>query len=112
MAKKKTQSIITNYTNNCMICGRPNPEIHHCPYGVSNHKIADREKLLFPLCYEHHRTGKYAAHKCKEVDVLLHIVAQLAWEKHYIAEKCEPSFEGIEEEAREKFRALFGKSYL
>ena len=105
-------SIITKYTENCMICGKPNPETHHCPYGVSNHKIADREKLLFPLCYEHHRTGKFAAHKCKEVDVLLHIIAQLAWEKHYIAEKRELPFEGIEDEAREQFRKMFGKSYL
>jgi hypothetical protein len=53
-----------------------------------------------------------AAHKCHEVDVLLHIISQLTWEKRYIAEKRGLPFEPIEEEAREAWRKRYGQSWI
>ena len=106
------KTIITKYPNFCIICGRPANEGHHCPYGSANHKIADSEHLIIPLCDEHHRNGKMAAHKCHEVDVLLHIISQLTWEKRYIAEKRGLPFEPIEDEAREAWRKKFGQSWI
>lgn len=107
----KYKTIITKYPDYCIICGKP-AEGHHCPYGTANRKLADEDGLVIPLCSEHHRNGKMAAHKCKEVDVLLHIISQLTWEKRYIAKKGGLPFEPIEEEAREMFRKRFGKSFL
>ena len=107
----KYKTIITKYPDYCIICGKP-AEGHHCPYGTSNRTISDREMLVIPLCAEHHREGKLAAHKCKEIDVLLHIISQLVWEKRYISKKRELPFEPLEEEARNEFRRLFGQSWI
>jgi hypothetical protein len=102
-----SESIITKYTDFCLICGKP-AEIHHCPYGTSNRKIADREGLLIPLCSYHHREGKLAAHKCKEVDMLLHAISELAWEKRYYMNR----YGAIDDESRDAFRKLFGKNWI
>ena len=107
----KYKTIITEYPDFCIICGRP-AEGHHCPYGTANHEIADREHLIIPLCEEHHRTGKMAAHKCKEVDVLLHIISQLTWEKKRIVEKRGLPLDTIEDDVRKEWRQLFKKSWI
>ncbi len=107
----KYKTIITDYPDFCIICGRP-AEGHHCPYGTANHILAEQDHLVFPLCHEHHRNGKMAAHKCKEVDVLLHIIAQEVWEKKYIVEKRGLPFDDIEEEARNAWRKRYGESWI
>ena len=49
-----------------------------------------------------------SVHRNKEMSVLMHIIGQLAWEKHYIAGNADVN----EADAREAFRKRYGKSYL
>lgn len=107
----KYKTIISRYPDYCIICGKP-AEGHHCPYGTSNRAISDRDMLVIPLCSEHHRDGKLSAHRCHEVDVLLHIISQEVWEKKYIIEKAGLSFDDVEEEARKEWRKRYGQSWI
>lgn len=52
--------------------------------------------------------GTPNVHRNKEMSVLMHIIGQLAWEKHYIAGNADVN----EADAREAFRKRYGKSYL
>lgn len=47
-----------------------------------------------------------SVHMNKEMKALMHIIGQLAFEKHCVAEGM------TEPDAREKFRERYGKSYL
>lgn len=47
-----------------------------------------------------------SVHMNKEMKVLMHIIGQLAWEKHCVAAG------ETEENARELFRKRYGRSYL
>jgi len=96
----------------CMICGSPNIEIHHCIEGTANRRLSDEDKLVIPLCKKHHNEQGISAHYSKEVGTLIHIIAQLAWEKKAIIDRYELPFEDINEDVREQFRRRYGKSYL
>ena len=96
---------VTKYMKYCLICGKPNPEIHHCIEGTASRPLCDQDGLVIPLCSEHH-TGNQSVHMNHEMNVMSHIIGQLAWEKHAVAG-------GIsEDDAREAFRRRYGKSYL
>lgn len=99
-------SIVVNmqYADYDMIDGTPNVERHHI-FGGSNRAKADEDGLWVPLTKEHH-TGKMSAHMNHEMNVLLHIIGQLAWELHYVSEV------DSRECARSAFRQRYGKSYL
>lgn len=91
--------------SNCVVCGKPNAQVHHLIEGTANRRLSDEDELVIPLCQEHH-IGKYSVHMCKPVSVFAHISGQLAYER----DKCA---EGMTvEEARESFRRRYGRSYL
>ena len=73
-------------------------ECHHCIHGIANRRLADRLGLWIWLCPEHHRTGKYSVHKCKEIDTKIEQIAQAHFEKKI--------------GSREDFMRIFGKNYL
>lgn len=106
-------SIVINmkYADYDIIDGKPNVERHHLLFGGANRKLSDEDGLWVPLTHEHHQ-GNMSVHHNKEMKVLSEIIAQLAWEKHYIVEQRGLPFEDVEEEAREAFRNRYGKSYL
>lgn len=109
------KSIITKYDGYCIICGRPTTTTHHLIEGVANRKISDKFGLICPLCDNHHNLTNNSVHLNPAMQTMGHIIGQLAYEKRYIAEKHGLPFETIEEiedEARESFRKVFGKSYL
>jgi len=101
-------SIVINmkYADYDMISGEPNVHRHHIFEGVANRKLSDEDGLWVPLTPAHHQ-GKMSVHMNKEMSALMHIIGQLAYEKHIIAET-----NVSEEEARELFRKRYGKSYL
>ncbi len=84
MASKK--SILTDCMDYCYICGFPYPEKHHVLYG-KNHKMADKYKLLLPLCYVHHRDQRLGVHFNKKLDDQLKRMAQETFERIYSHEK-------------------------
>lgn len=92
------------YVDYDMIDGTPNVHRHHI-FGGPNRKKSDEDGLWVPLTPEHHE-GKMSVHMNKEMKVLMHIIGQLAFEKHRVADGM------TEDEAREMFRKRYGKSYL
>lgn len=64
----------------CAVCGSSNNiHIHHIIFG-KNRKKADEDKLVIPLCYEHHEGmhgvhGKYGS----ELDLKLKKEAEIKW---------------------------------
>ena len=81
----------------CWVCGNPNVELHHIFYGTANRKISDKYGCTVFLCRAHH-TGRHGVHFDKSLDNRLKEECQKAWEERY--------------GDREKFRRVFGKSYL
>lgn len=94
--------MITEYKDYCIVCGRPNPEVHHCVFGNSKRRLADEDGLTMPLCRMHHE----AMHNEKPMQVMSHIVGQLLYERDKCAKGMSP------EEAREDFRRRYSSSYL
>lgn len=100
-------SIVINmeYADYDIIDGTPCAQRHHI-FGGANRKLSDEDGLWVPVTSEHH-TGKMSVHMNKEISVLMHIIGQLAYEKHLIATT------GVTEDmAREEFRKRYKKSYL
>ena len=100
-------SIIINmkYSGYDLIDGKPNVERHHCLMGPDRAK-ADEDGLWVPLTKEHHTAGKISAHQCKEMRVLVEMLAQVA----YVRDRCA---EGMDKDAaREAFRKRYGRSFL
>ena len=69
-------------------------------------KKADEDGLWVPLTKEHHTAGKVSAHQCKEMRVLLEMLAQVSYERDRCAEGMR------KEDARESFRKRYGRSFL
>lgn len=94
--------MVTNYTDYCIICGKPRTDIHHLVWGNSKRRIADADALTIPLCIKCHE----AMHKTKEMQAMSHIVGQLFYERNMCAAGMNP------DEARESFRKRYDISYL
>ena len=100
--------MITKYNDYCIICGRPKQDMHHCLKGNKQRKLADEDELIIPVCREHHE----AIHKHKELNVLVEIIGQLAWERDQLISNQELPFDDLSEKVREDFRYRYGRSYL
>lgn len=79
-----------------MVCGRPNPHVHHVTFGAKK-KFSDKYGYLLPLCYEHHE-GMAGPHRNREVDLIYKRLAQAHYEAHI--------------GTREDFIRETGKSYI
>ena len=102
------KSIITKYTKNCMICGKPTRTEHHFLFGKGIRSLADEDGVKGPVCDEHHNMGEVTRriHDNSAAEALSKMVGQLAWEKNRVAAGM------TEDEAREAFRKRYGVSYL
>lgn len=92
------KSIITDDMEHCYICGSPYVETHHCYHGTANRKMADKYKLVIPLCRKHHTGSLDSVHRNAEMDNAIKRIAQEAFE--------------TKKGTREDFMRIFGKSYL
>lgn len=95
--------MITKYEEFCILCGKPSAHIHHLCGGRGIRKLADEDGLTAPLCEKCHEV----VHNDMYANRFSKICGQLAFEKDLI-EKGEVNGD----EAREKFRKRFGRSYL
>ena len=85
----------------CIFCGvRVGLHRHHCLYGSSNRKNAERRGFVVYLCREHHTTGTNAVHRNPNgtLDIQLKMMCQKYYEKHY--------------GTRQEFIQEFGRNYL
>jgi hypothetical protein len=109
------RSIITDYLEYCLICGRRRDDIHHVFGGVSKRHIADDDCVVMPLCIMHHNHSGMSVHQNKEMKILSHIIGELAWERQALAEKlakCEHSApEELINDIKTEFRKRYGQNY-
>lgn len=83
----------------CFVCGTTlNLHSHHCFYGTSNRKQAEKRGLKVWLCSYHHNMSNEGVHFNKDLDIRLKTMSQEYYESHY--------------GTREQFIREFGKSYL
>lgn len=67
----------------CFICGRSSGLEEHHIFGGPNRKLSEQDGLKVWLCYECHRTGRYAVHTNRPTMDWLHKVGQEAYEKRH-----------------------------
>ena len=112
----KSTSIITRFDKISTFSGLPAECEHHCIFGGALRKLADEDRLVIYLTNaEHNMSSKgtiYQIHGNPAAEKLSKMLGQVAWEKHWIAEKYSLPFTDIEAEAREAFRERYGQSYL
>jgi len=94
--------MVTEYMNNCILCGRPTDNVHHLVYGNSHRKLADQDELVIGLCLKHHNE----IHANSSMGIMSKIIGQLAYERDLCAKGS------TQNEAREQFRKRYGSSYL
>ena len=99
------KSILQDKENGfCLLClalhhdgSRKITEEHHVMFGTADRKISEKHGLKVYLCPDHHRTGKEAVHRDKDIDNALRRMAQRVFER---------------ERGHEEWMRLFGKNYL
>lgn len=87
-------TVVTEYTEYCLLCGKPAEHAHHLIYGRGLRELADTDQLIIPLCgkcHGHIHTDSISGKLSK-------MFGQAVWEKHY--------------GDREGFRRRYGRSYL
>lgn len=102
------KSILTEYTEYCLFCGRPTTTGHHLCFGRGIRNLADKDGLTIPICDNCHNMGDKTKriHDNSMAEKMSKIIGQLAYEKHKVAEGMS------EDEARESFRKRYGRSFL
>ena len=97
MAKRLT-SVFTEDMDHCIFTGSPYVERHHI-FGGSNRVLSEQYGFVVPLRYDLHPNGARADMRyATKIDKYLKQKAQQYFEEHY--------------GNREKFRRLFGRSWL
>lgn len=120
----KTQSILTDYNNVCAICGKPATAEHHLIFGNALRKLAEEDGVKIPICDTCHTKSIMIISRIHDNTTAEHLskmLGQMAWERHYIAQGVEEvsktaglgyTAKDIEDEARDRFRRRYGRSYL
>lgn len=114
------KSIVTKFDKISTFSGVPAECEHHLIYGGAVggtlRTMADEDGLVIYLAHhEHNMSAKgniYQIHGNIAAEKLSKMLGQVAWEKHWIAEKYSLPFTDIETEAREAFRERYGQSWL
>lgn len=94
--------MITKYSEYCLLCGKPHPEVHHLVFGNAKRRLADADNLTIPVCRFHHEM----MHNHQGMQIMSHICGQLFYERNMCASGASP------EDARESFRKRYGISYM
>jgi hypothetical protein len=81
----------------CYVCGTNAGIERHHVFGGPYRNKSDKYGFMRDLCAEHHRNGKYSAHRNRSLNLWLKQECQREFEKSY---------------SREEFIREFGKSYL
>lgn len=100
--KKKRRShpasILGSRKGRCYLCGRYTQTEEHHIFGGPNRALSEEYGLKVYLCLECHQFGPHAVHRDPAVMDELHKMGQEAFEN--------------EVGSREKFRKIFGRSWL
>lgn len=104
------ESAITKYMDVCLICGAPREAIHHGIEGTANRAKSDKWKLIMPLCARHHNMSDMSVHGNREMQVMSHVISQLAFEREYFRSRVVAS-KSEKDQMDEDVRALFIKEF-
>lgn len=91
-------SRLVDDVEHCIFCFSPCVEEHHVFFGKADRPVAEKYRLIVPVCNKHHTGGADSPHKNRVVDLALKCWAQSIYEK--------------EIGDRNDFRREFRKSYL
>lgn len=95
-----SKSIVTEYREHCIFCGRPTGEEHHLIFGSGRRKLAEEDGLKVPCCRGCHTQNSISQkiHDNSMAEKLSKILGQAIYEAK-IGD-------------RESFRRRYGESYL
>ena len=121
------KSILTEYLEICVICGRQSEAEHHLVFGTYGRELSEKDGLKIPICNNCHNMGEVIRkiHGNPMAEKLSKIIGQLAWEKEYALQKADEFGRIINENekedsikkiintgARESLRKRYGCSFL
>ena len=99
----------------CICCGKPATVTHHLIMGSGNRKKSDDYGLTIPLCAAcHNMSENYTVcqiHDNPRAEDLSKMLGQAIWEKNYYKDLYY-QLNRDEDEARDRFREIFGQAYL
>lgn len=108
MPKTESTIIQKRYSGYCFFCGSPNVSgVHHLVFGRGFRDLADQDGLMVPVCSSCHTTGKISdrVHDNPMAEKLSKMFGQAIYERNECAKGA------TLDEAREKFRKRYGRSY-
>lgn len=79
-------SILVDDMEHCFLCGRAADGKHHVLHGARR-AVADKLRLIVPLCNDCHTMGVNAVHRNPELDKQLKAWAQDVYERRYSHEE-------------------------
>lgn len=99
----------------CICCGKEATAVHHLIMGTANRKLSDKYGLTIPLCDACHNMSEgYTVcqiHDNPRAEDLSKMLGQAIWEKNYYKDLYYELMRD-DDEARDRFREIFGRSYL
>lgn len=96
---------------NCRICGKTSECTHHLLFGKGIKPLADADGIKMRCCNNCHNMAIKASdriHGNIVAEKFSKMLGQALWELNYISKGNNE----LKEEARQKFRERYGKSYL
>ena len=109
------KSRVVEDIRSCVCCGREATCIHHLIFGTSGRNFSEKYGLTIPLCDACHNMSEgftvCQIHDNPRAEDLSKMLGQAIWEKNYYKDLYY-HLNRDDDEAREQFRELFGKSFL
>lgn len=105
--KTKSKVIQEKYDGYCFFCGKPTGSEHHLIFGNGLRELAEEDGLKVPACATCHTCGKFIdrIHDNPMAEKLSKMFGQAIYERNECAKGLNV------DEAREKFRKRYGRSY-
>lgn len=105
--KTKSTVVQEQFAEYCFFCGKPTSSVHHLLFGKGIRELAEEDGLKVPACSTCHTCGKFIdrIHDNPMAEKLSKMFGQAIYERNECAK-------GLSiDEAREKFRKRYGRSY-
>ena len=101
------KSTVTDIQVECILCGDMATNEHHLICGTANRNMSEKYGLKMPLCAKCHNS----IHAHGPMMKLSKMLGQAIFERNYDRDLYY-ELNREEDEARDRFRELFGKSFL
>lgn len=109
------ESKVTKYTDYCIFCGKQATQTHHLIFGSFGRQFSDKYGLTIPVCPTCHNSAEFVSdqiHDNIKAEALSKMLGQAIFEKNYYMDLYNNLNRDVEDEARNRFVELHGRSYL